>query len=288
MTTENTTPRPSFWYRLGRGIGASLRFLLRLTFILVLAIGLGAGIYYGVVYASPALYRRYVQPVRDNTLLLGDLEAQQEQDVEQFTSRLDALLARLETLEIRGDTDKETIADLETRMGAAEESRAAQETAVTDLVTSHAALQTPIANTQADLESVQATLKALQSDLEALQTGVSTVQSGIDTVSQSVAENNQEIQDMNTTAQEIEELMPAIQQEMELIRAVELLTQARLLLVQDNLGQAASTIQAGRDLLTVLQSQTPAYQVDALTDVLAYLDSALEKLPNYPSAAFPI
>ena len=85
MTTETQSAgQPSSGSRLGRTARTTAGCLLRLLFIVILGIGLGAAVYYGVVYGAPALYYQYVYPVQQNTLRLEDLEARQAQSDQQL------------------------------------------------------------------------------------------------------------------------------------------------------------------------------------------------------------
>ena len=61
--------QPDFWSRVGTAVGRFFGFLLRLVFILLLAIALGAGVYFG----WPALYRALIQPVQTHTSQIQEL-----------------------------------------------------------------------------------------------------------------------------------------------------------------------------------------------------------------------
>jgi hypothetical protein len=77
----------------------------------------------------------------------------------------------------------------------------------------------------------------------------------------------------------------ALYRELHMLRAMELVTRGRHLLAQNNLGQARSDVEAGRDLLAALQSEVSPGQALALADIVALLDAALESLPAAPVAA---
>ena len=89
MSSDNTSPT------FGELMGNFLRFMLRLLFILVIAIGLGVAIYFGAAYGFPELYRRYVQPVEDNSMRLENIESAQKQDIQQLNERIEAISSRL-------------------------------------------------------------------------------------------------------------------------------------------------------------------------------------------------
>ena len=65
----------------------------------------------------------------------------------------------------------------------------------------------------------------------------------------------------------------------QLVKAMELLTRARLVLVQNNLGLAQFDIQAGRKILANLQVEAPAHQTEQIARIVARLDAALDNLP---------
>ena len=68
MSAEQPQSGPSFWQRL-------VRFIIRLLFVFVVGIALGAGIFFGAVF----LYQQYVQPVQSNSTTLKVFEIRLEQ-----------------------------------------------------------------------------------------------------------------------------------------------------------------------------------------------------------------
>ena len=85
MSAEQPQSGPSFWQRL-------IRFIIRLLFVFVVGIALGAGIFFGAVF----LYQQYVQPVQSNSTTLKVFEIRLEQVEgalsqrnQDFSSRLD-------------------------------------------------------------------------------------------------------------------------------------------------------------------------------------------------------
>ena len=69
MTTESQS-QPDNWTRLSRTIGSLLGFILRLIFILLLAIGVGAGVYFGI----PLLYSTIIEPVQNTAIQVEIVE----------------------------------------------------------------------------------------------------------------------------------------------------------------------------------------------------------------------
>src|SRR3989304_3429364 len=71
MTLPTKSPEPTMGDRPATFAARVARFLLRLLFLLVVGLGLGLAVYFGV----PAVYRKYVEPVQANTERLAEVEA---------------------------------------------------------------------------------------------------------------------------------------------------------------------------------------------------------------------
>lgn len=150
-----TNTRPDTWTRLSRTIGRVFGFLLRLLFVLLLAVGLGAGLYYGL----PSVYRNLVEPVQAAraqldavTLELANFranvaEAQTVQD------------ERLTTLETSDDSRRE-------RLAAAESGVAGLDAALAAETAARAALEVKLADQQSMLASQAETIAELQKSLD--------------------------------------------------------------------------------------------------------------------------
>ena len=254
MSAEKTPP--SF----GQRMLSFIRFVVRLLFVLILAIGLGAGIYYTAVTGIPWLYQRYVQPVEDHSLRLDDLEARQAQEAEVLGTRIESLQERLTALEVLHDSDKETISNLESRLAAAESTQGTQAAAIASL----APLPSALADTQADLAALQAALDDLAATVEVY---------------------DQRIISLGEGDQEESALLIHLKAELQLLRGMEFLTRARLFLSQGNLAQAEANIGAGLEALTTLEAEAPDYQKTALEQINVYLAEALLALPVSPVGA---
>ncbi|MEA3351601.1 MAG: hypothetical protein U9Q82_13355 [Chloroflexota bacterium] len=251
MITDKS--KPSF----GQRIITFIRFILRLLFVLVLAVGLGVGIYFGAVYGIPELYRRYVQPVEDNTLRLDDMEARQTQDVQQIDEYIETLQDRLTILEIQSDTDKDNIADLESQLATAISIQATQSLAL------------------ATLEPFPSAFSDSQADIEAIQTA-------LDDFSNTVEENSQQVESLSADDQWRSNVIINMQHDLQIIRTMEFLTRARLYLSQGNLEQGEANIQAGLDIIIALMVDVPTYQKETLFQISNYLNDAIESLPENP------
>lgn len=95
MTIPTKSPEPTLGDRTATFAARLARWVLRVLFVLVIGVGLGLVVYFGV----PAVYRKYVEPVQANTerlaeveAALAELQAQSRRD----RADLDARLAQIE------------------------------------------------------------------------------------------------------------------------------------------------------------------------------------------------
>jgi len=250
MSTNNQSN--SFW----RGLVTILRFLIRLMFVIVLAVGLGVGIYYAFAYALPALQRRYIQPVEENTERLDQLEAQQEQRGE----LLGTYQARLADLETQNDSHKATITMLQGWQADNSTALATQSIAL-------ATLQ-PLPETALTLDAASA---AMQSELE--------------TIAADVKANQDELKALGVEDEDRTERIAQIERDLEILEVMGFLTRARLYLSQGNFEQAEANIEAGLDVLAALDVAESPEQEDDYAQAIAQLEEALEALPDNPVTA---
>ena len=301
MTVGNG-PSPSFGARLWDAVATIGRFVLRLTLIVVLAVGLGAAVYYGVVYGSSALYRQYVRPVRDNSARLNTMETMRELDYQGLAVRLDSLQERLNTLEIQGDTRDETLSSLGTQVESAESALeamqdaqataeavsesvlAAQATAEADQIALRAALDDLTASLVV-LDEMQTELDAVSSRWVVMQGELETMQARAAALEESLAKNQEEILALDDERKSEDSPLAALQREVQLIKVIELLARSRVFLAQGSPGLAQQDVQGGRDLLLALQGEVPAHQLGSLVEMIARLDAILENLPGAPVSA---
>jgi chromosome segregation ATPase len=268
--SDETTSKPSFLTRMGR-------FILRLIFIIIVGIALGAGIYYGV----RAAYRQFIEPVQEHTLLLAELEARQEETDGFLNQRLEEIVSRLDALEIQGDISKETFADLEDRL---EEMETDQVTRGEELITINEELLT-LQSAVSDLTSTQ---EDQQESLDELQTAfarLDDLRADLETASQAIEEDSLTVEALLLEMQAVSSGWQAMLNEFQMLKAMELLTRSRVNLVQGNLSLARGDIAAAHDLLVAMLSQVSVEQVDYLEEIVDRLDAALDNLPRAPIAA---
>jgi chromosome segregation ATPase len=247
---------------------------VRLLFALIFGIAIGAGIYFG----ATLLYGQYLTLTQDYEARISALENQQSETEQIVSDRLADFQTRLETLEILGDTQKESLADLEGRIDSHEEFLSYQATVVMgQQVTQEGiqdtilALQTQIGVLESDLAAVQTALTGFDEDLTALETTVESYDESIAAVNEIVASGGARL--------------TALQHQMVFLQAMELLTRARLNLVQGNVSLAQNDINTASALLSQLLPELPPYQVDYVNETILRLEATLEALPAAPLTA---
>jgi len=147
-----------FWSRLGRFLGRALGFLLRMIFVLLLAIAIGAGVYFGL----PWVYRALVQPVQTHNTQIQDLynrvegvRAGTEQSQAAQNERLTALETGNDAGRLRIDAAEGELETLRSELAAAEAARSELAGEVEALHTDLAALGEANAEVRAAVDDLQ-------------------------------------------------------------------------------------------------------------------------------------
>lgn len=269
MTAE-TKPKPSFPARFGR-------FLLRILFVLVLGIALGAGVYFGV----QVVYRVYIQPAQGYAVRLDALETGQIQAEQLIIRRFDTLAERLDALEAQSDTTKESLAELKQRLFEVETAQQAQAAELTALSDDMAAVQAEVSDLQTSQAAMQAELEDFQqavADLDGLQTD-------FDQAMQTILESSQKLDTLSLEAQDSASIWSTLQVDIKLLQTMEVLTRSRFFLTQGNVSLAQAEIRAAASLLTELQDQVSEQQASYLSEAVAVLNESLSYLPRSPLLA---
>jgi len=322
MGEEHPASSPSFLSRLGKAIVWLILFLLRLLIVLAVCAAVVAGIYFGGTFVYQQylqhvpvhtvrldiLEERQNQIVKQLTQQQGDLgfrvdevklrsdarelalDSLQEQQIAIETSqadtmgRLDEVYAELEQLQMalrEGQLSRDAI---RMALGEGQLSRDAIQMALEALQVAQdagqadlEALRVDLEMLQAELTSIEGALETRQGDLAAMQTRIANLSGQVDRYSLDVVAVREELSG--------EKSPTVLLHELQLVKAMELLTRARLVLVQNNLGLAQTDIQAGRGILVDLQAELPAYQSEQIAEIVARLDVALGYLPAAPVAA---
>lgn len=256
-------------------------FFIRLLFAFIVGVAIGVGIYFG----ARLLYGEYQSLTQDYETRMTALETNQTEADQLVSDRLSSYQTRLETLEIQGDSQKDALTDLASRLDSHDEFRSYHATVVTgqqetllnmqDVIL---AMQNEVSTAQSDLEALQNVLVGFQDDLLALETKTESFVDGLE-------ENQVAIETMNEMVLDTEARMTALEHEMVLLQAMELLTRARLNLVQGNATLAQSDVESARDLLITLQDDLPANQAEYVGEIATVLEGTLGYLPGAPLTA---
>ena len=256
-------------------------FFIRLLFAFIVGVAIGVGIYFG----ARLLYNEYQSMTQDYEARITALETNQTETDQLVTDRLSGVQTRLETLEIQGDTQKDTLTDLESRLDSHDKFRSysatmvmGQQQTLADMQDEIAGMQNEVSTAQSDLEALQSVLVDFQENLFALENNTSAFTEGLE-------ENQAAIEAMNEMVLDTEARMTALEHEMVLLQAMELLTRARLNLVQGNATLAQSDIESARDLLTNLQAELPISQAEYVGEIIVVLENTLGYLPGAPLTA---
>jgi len=204
MTQETTTPRRSGWQVAGETLGKIFKFLLRLTFVLIIGAGLGLALYWGIPWG----YRTLVQPVQDNRARITVLEQRLEQTQLREQEQVEALQSRITSLEVQLTELAELAASREELVAYGEESAAAL---------------ARIADTEAQLDELTQAL----ADLETLLAAQDVTLRELETLNVELSAGLAEIRDAR-------QLVGTLSGRMMLLQTAQDLLKVRLLLLEDN------------------------------------------------------
>jgi chromosome segregation ATPase len=256
-------------------------FFIRLLFAFIVGVAIGVGIYFG----ARLLYSEYQSLTQDYESRIAALESNQAEADQTVSDRLSGYQTRLETLEIQGDTQKETLTELAGRLDSHDEFRSYHATLVMGQQLTLQNMQDLIPEMQVEISTVQSDLETLQGDLTGIEDDIQAMADDTEEYFNGLEENQAAIDAMNEMVLATEARMTALEHKMVMLQGMELLTRARLNLVQGNATLAQSDIEAARDLLTGLQAELPTNQAAYVGEVVTVLDETLSYLPGAPLTA---
>jgi chromosome segregation ATPase len=270
-------------------------FSIRLLFALVVGGAIGIGIYYGI-QLMVGEYISLRQDYQDYERRIAVLEVRQDVIEDQAAERLGGFQDRLETIEIQRDTQKDSLAELESSLASHDEFRsyqatvvAGQQETITNMQDVILELQTEVNIIQDALTTVQDSLAGFQEDISALESNTADLALALDAQQDSFDESQAIIESTQETVDQLvlqaDERMTAIENQMILMQAMELATRARLALVQGNTTLAQSDLEAASALLSALQEGLPEGQAAYVADIIAAIDETLKYLPGAPLTA---
>lgn len=269
MTIQNES-KPSFGKRFLRGVGWFLKFLLRLIVVVIIGAGLGFAVYYAAVFGVNWFNTRLLEPIRDNTQRVSNLEAYRDNDLANLDNRLNFLQKQVDDLIIRGDTQRENLDSLSRRVDMAEVN---VETALSQ-----------VESAQTELDSIAKETGVLSPRLEALAEKLAGVEKASETLQTVMSGLETDLADL-TAQVEDDSPLTVLRYDIMMLKAMESLTRARLFLSQDNIGLASEEIIAARDRLLILQGMVPDDQKEAVQAMLERLTLARANLTSRPTVA---
>lgn len=262
--------KPSFGKRVLRGLGWFLKFLLRLLFVIVIGGALGLGLYLAAVYGVRLFNTQLVQPVRDNTQRLDDLEAYRASDLIALDQHLSSLQEQVDILITQGDNQRESIDSITQRMTYVEK----------DLSDALANLEI----LQVDVDAVVAETRKMTPRLDTALDGLDAVEGTSETLMEALTALEGEVAELTARVDD-DAAVKVLRNDVMLLKAMESLTRARLFLSQENTGLASQEISSARDTLLVLLGMVPDFQKDTVQAILQRLDLARENLTPAPTVA---
>ncbi len=255
--------RNGFVDQLGRFFGGFFKFTIRLVFVLVLAVAVGAGLFFGITRGIPAIERVFVQPVRENSAAIASLEARATQSASQSATQVASLQSRLTALEIQNDSEEMVLGEIESQVATLLPLLEGQ----AELAASLEAAQEAIANMQSDLTTLQT---GSESDMMLVQERLDELAASLGSVQETLAAND----------------FPVAQAyaDLQLAKILTLLTRVQVFLHQGNPGLARADLETARDMLLGYQG-APEFAESDLLPVITRLDLALESISERPDRA---
>jgi len=301
MGQEDETPPSTFSKRLGK----AMLWALRMFLVVVLGIAVGIAGYVGGQW----VYQHYWEPVPVHEIRLDILEGHQKQTAEQLAQQRAELQGRVDVLEMQNDGQKLALDELRERLVAIETPQAAERARLDAAYAELEQLQEALAGEQAMQDAFLATLEDLQAadaaghaDSQAQQLALAELEQALETAQGELTALQARVADLSAQAETYGLELAAVnqeltgprsplvlQRELQRVVAMQWLTRARLVLVQNNLGLAQVDLLAARRVLVALQADLPldqgALNATQIAQVIERLDAALANLPAAPVAA---
>lgn len=259
--TAQTSPKNTFGHRMRSAIAAFMRGLIRLVAILVVVAAVIA-----LVYILPRLNHAASAENQMEREQMQEMYAQQTELSQQMERQLDSLRQRVQALELRSDSDKQALDEIQAELEKAARDQQNQIEALSS--TQYAASQ--------DLAQINAALENLDQRINRLINALNQTSSDLKTLDEQVSAIDERLSSSEAP-------LVIMQRELVQIKAMEILTRSRLYLVQNNFGLAKDEIRAARHLLASLA--VPDYQQAALAAIIERLDLASANLPDSPILA---
>lgn len=259
--------RPDFWSRLGGALGRFFGFLLRLIFVLLLAVALGAGVYYGL----PWLYRALVQPVQTHTT-----------QIQELYNRVEGVRAGVESGQAAQND----------RLTALETANDAQRLQLDSTVKQAADQQTALDAQREQLDSTTTQAAALQAALdeetaarEALAAQVADLQSQLAEQAAAAGEMQNTLAELAPVAQANADQTAGLQQQVGLLQLQNALLRAHIQVNAENLGDARATLTSTVSAMQTFIETPGAFSADDQTTLTVRVRAAAGLIETEPAAA---
>jgi C4-type Zn-finger protein len=203
----------------------------------------GAAIGVGAYYGIPALYRDFIQPIQTNTQRIAALEE-------------DLAIVHVEIRE-RQSTLSSSIADVEGAVALQREDLAA-------LSAQSEGLETRMDQMQTELEGV----RSLSERFQEVEGDLDRLSERLDAVEIAIEEEDPPIEQ--------------VQRQIQLLRVMELVTRARMWIIQDNFGEAIDDLTVAKEALETLDATSDD---GSLVPIIERLDQTLFEISLSPVIA---
>lgn len=199
-----------------------------------------------IYFATPYVYRYTVLPVQNNRVVIEQLRRSQTELRDEFSGKLTEQRERIAQLEAELATDRETRSELETRLARQEEA----------------------ASSQVELN------KQIETQAQAitgLEEGVAQLRTSLDDIEQIVASP--------------ENQLTALQRQALILQLNQVILKTRLHLMENNAGQAQSTLEGAGQVLARLEAIAPTAKQAKMDDFTAQLDEVTTAIKEQPFIA---
>ncbi|MCC7357912.1 MAG: hypothetical protein IT317_00445 [Anaerolineales bacterium] len=262
-----TPARPDFWTRLGGALGRFLGFLLRLVFVLLLAVALGVGVYYGL----PWLYRTLVQPVQTHSTQIQDLYNRVEGVRAGIEAGQAAQNDRLTALETANDAQRLQLDSTVTQSNAQQTALEAQQEQLDAATTQAGDMATALEAETSDREALATQVTELQAQLADQAAAQATAQGTLDELAPATDAN---------TAQ-----VTVLQQQVRLLRLENALLRAQIQIGAENLGDARTTLTTTVGAMQTFVETPGVFSADDQASLTVRLNAAQALIDAEPAAA---
>ena len=241
-------------------LGRILRFLIRLTFVLVVGALIGLGLFYGVPYA----YRRLMWPVQENTARVAILE-------EQVSKNSDSIFNNQLAMENHISDLEEEIAELRGEGAARAENQEALGQEIRGLADRVSALEDDLNAQREELDEVEAGSSEIASDLTQ---EIAVIEEQLEEAREAFSDG---LEASRETVEALEGQLDEATVRLLFLQTAQDVLKVRLLLVEDNPGTARETLALAVEHLERAGGLVPEQEerVDDLRERLLAVDDLI-------------